>query len=1155
MYLKRLELCGFKSFADKTRLEFESGITAIIGPNGCGKSNTSDAIRWCLGEQSVRSMRSHQMMDVVFGGSQSRPTTGMAEVSLTFDNSQNILPIDYSEITVTRRLFRSGESEYFINKAQCRLKDIRDLFLDTGIGTEGYSIIEQGKVEFLLTARPEERRELFEEAAGVSKYKVRREETLRKLQKVEVDMNRVTDMISLLKEQIGSLDSAARKAKQYQKCKDDLRRLEMASIVWQSGNIRKEIERIKDALHPKNAEFERHNTCLDQAEADFSGMRVEQVEKDETYVSLHNEYSRIKSDINVTDERIAQSVEREREFVDRKALLGLECETAGIELQKREQELAQVRSLWQELAAQLGRLEQEYQEKERILLSIRARIADLLNAQDTLKAERFRLEARKTELHNEKNRLNSYQAHCQARVVSLRKELARLNEQRIPRQEDLEAKENEINALRRRLQELTAGQENHRLLIEENESRRSTLQQQEASSKEKLVSLETVARTLREWEEQDPVRTTMRTVLSLNIPGIRGPLSSFLHIEQGSEDVAAAALNGMLDYMVCDTRDAALQAIRHLEENKCGRLTFLMLDLLPEPLPADAHPEASRPLTSLITSDADIGKAVRFLCGAVAVAGQTVYSPALIQGGGQIAFDRPVLVEERLRHLEQETEAIRHGLARTGDDLSALNATLAQLVAEKRDMDFERHKGEAQLEMLEKQHGVRREELQYMDKEIALNDNEIQQQLHEEQKGIDQMHQVETALTQLEADERAQRERQQQIDHDIAGQRDEENRMGPILTEAKVAWATQSNEVSGREREERHLKESIESFVKQREQGDAEIAAISVRLSDLKMAREKEGERLSQFHQELQQKETALELSTAERQSLTKRLAEINATLHSLRQQVETVKNEIHDLQIEQRSFELQFQNLAARLQDDYGESIAGMSGECAAQPVNEDEIARLKRRIEAMGAVNLAAPEEYAVLEQRYNFLLTQQQDLFKAREDLHHVIAKINQNTRENFKKTFEKVREYFKSIYHQLFEGGEADLVLTDESNLLESGVDIWAQPPGKKLQNIALLSGGEKALTAIALLFAFFMVKPSPFCILDEVDAPLDDANIGRYINMIKSFAQKAQFLVITHNKRTMEMADILYGVTMEELGVSKIISVRLSREKENLSVSA
>jgi chromosome segregation protein len=1156
MYLKRLELCGFKSFADKTRLEFEPGITAIIGPNGCGKSNTSDAIRWCLGEQSARSMRSHQMLDVVFGGSQSRQTTGMAEVALTFDNSQNVLPIDYTEVTVTRRLFRSGESEYFINKAQCRLKDIRDLFLDTGIGSEGYSIIEQGKVEFLLSARPEERREMFEEAAGVSKYKVRREETLRKLQKVEVDMNRVNDMLSLLKEQISTLDAAARKAKQYKKHKEDLRRIEIASIVQQSRKIDHEIERIKGDLAPRSEEFEHFNTTLDQTEAAIAQFRVEQVEKDEQYVRLHDEHSRTQSEINLCDERIQQAGQRELELSDRQSQLVEENATAGTEIERQETERVNLQNLWQELTQRVAQLEQEFKNKEALIYNVRVRVGEYCDAENGLKSRLFEMAGRKTELHNERNRLSSYQVHCQARIASLEKELARLREQFGPKNDEIQARENELIDLRQRLADVNVRYQDIGSRVTELENERGQLLQRQTALKEKQVSLESKSLTLKEWEASDPLRTTMRTVLAQGIAGIwSGPVSNFIASTPGSENIVAAAFGEKLNYMIADSAAAARQAIKYLEENNLGRLTFVILERLPELSTLPSAPAGAATIMSLVRFEPTFEKIVRYLCADTFMEGQSIFSGAVVEGGGNISFEKPVLVEDQLRRLEDELTLLRQELSRAGDEYIALDQNLASIVENRKTLEFEQHRLSAQIEFIGQQQQSKRDELQYLQKEISVNENDIVLQQQEEAKVVEQLKTIGDSLQSLEKDELTGNEQLQQIERDIAAQRDEENRLVPLLTEAKVAWATQSNELASREREEQKLKETIETLLRQREQGRQELAAIELKLAEQKVLQESESAKLQGLHQELQKNDVELELSLAERQNLTQRLEEKNGAVHQLRQQVENLKQEMHNLQMEQRSFELQSQNLSVRLQEDYAHTIAEVSEEFATTAVNEEEIARLKRRIEALGAVNLAAPEEYAALEERYNFLLTQQQDLFKAKEDLHQVITKINQNTRENFRKTYDQVRENFKSLYRQLFEGGEADLMLTDENNLLESGVDIWAQPPGKKLQNIALLSGGEKALTAIALLFAFFMVRPSPFCILDEVDAPLDDANIGRYINMIKHFSEKSQFLVITHNKRTMEMADILYGVTMEELGVSKIISVRLNREKENLPASA
>ena len=1155
MYLKRIELCGFKSFADRTKLDFEPGISAIVGPNGCGKSNVSDGIRWCLGEQSAKSMRSHQMLDVIFAGSHSRQTTGMAEVTLTFDNSKNILPIDYSEVSVTRRLFRSGESEFFLNKAQCRLKDIRDLFLDTGIGTEGYAIIEQGKVEFILSAKPEQKREMFEEAAGVSKYKVRREEALRKLDKVDIDLNRIADMLTLLKEQITSLDIAARKARQYQKYQENLKSMEIASIVTGALRAQEDIDRIKNELDPKSQEYELQNTTLDQLDAELSSLRVIQLEKDELYIKQQDELSQLKSDISLSDERVNQASLRERELKERQDILASDIETGEARVKALKEEMANAGALREKLSAEVSVLESQYLEKEKSIDAVRANIAEAARQISAMKTRLFDIAAEKINRHNDHNRLLSKQAHCQAQAQSLQKELARLSEQFTPLNEKLNYKNSEIAAVDKSVEELGAACAKADVDISELEQRRLGFDLKSVTLKENIASLHSKHETLVEWEHKDPSRHAIQEVMSLNLPGIKGPLSGLIRIDPGMEETVAAALGDKLNYIVSETVESAQKAITHLKETNAGRAVFVILERLEEfpkftPL---AKPQDARELVSLIQYDRAIEKAVRFLCGETLVTDGTFYSFCLIQGGGKVTLDKPVLIEEHLRALSDEVSTARKELEET---LLSMNGTAAELAAkheEKKDYNDRLQQKIAESSWMKKDVSALAEEIQFLEKEISLNKTDIENRSNEENSVKAEIDAIHNTLTALDSEEASIGSELITKEADLSGHQKTEMEHSPLLTEAKVAWATQANELAGRQREEQKLAADIAALESQNEQACGEQTSIEVKIHEQLEIQKTESDKLKHCQGMLTQKENDVQVAINERQAMLQELDSKNTELHNLRQVVETLKMDLHNLQIEQRSFELQKQGMEQRLMEGYSMALNDVKQEYAGVAFSEDEISRLKRKIEQLGMVNLTAPEEYTSLEERYNFLLTQQTDLLKAKDDLHQVISKINQNTRENFKKSFDQIRENFINIYQQLFEGGVADLVLTDENNLLETGVEIYAQPPGKKLQNIALLSGGEKALTAIALLFAFFMVKSSPFCILDEVDAPLDDANVGRFIGMIKDFSSRTQFLVITHNKRTMEMADILYGVTMEELGVSKIISVKL--KKENLIATA
>lgn len=1155
MYLKRLELCGFKSFADKTRMDFEPGISAVIGPNGCGKSNISDAIRWCLGEQSVKSMRSKQMLDVIFGGSQSRPTTGMAEVTLTFDNTNNVLPLDYSEVSITRRLFRSSEAEYFINRIQCRLKDIRDLFLDTGIGSEGYSIIEQGKVEFLLLASAEERRELFEEAAGVSKYKVRREETLRKLDKVEIDMNRVNDMLALLKDQISALDLAAKKARQYQKHKTDLKRLEITSLVHAIAHDQQEVDRIKTDIDPLILNYESNNTVLNQTEADLSELRVMQVQKDDEFLKIQNDFAQIKSDINLADERILQAQQREQELVERRLALTAETQADEQRIAQYEQELTHVREMAASLADEVSRLEQQYHSREEDIARIRASIAETDSRQAAAKEHLFTCATDRTSLNNEQNRLTSLQLHAQAQIASLQKDLERHSENEGPVNADIAARQAaiaEAAAAHRNGEEMLARAREEIVAIE-TQVRRAL--DDRRALQEKIIALESRANMIREWEQKDPLRTIMRAVQSAGIPGIRGPVSGLIEIDPGMEEVVSAALGETLHYMVADTAESARAAIKLLKETGGGRLTFLILEHLPESLHGQpiALTHTSRALVSLVRSAPHFQRMVKYLCQDIVVDGTDIYGKVILQGGSTISFDQPVMIEGQLQRITEEADAIRRDIEQAGTVITEQEAALGSRREQYRAAEMEFHRTEIQNDWLQKQLAARLEEQDLIRTGLTLTKNDIATREAELQQVAVQMATVGEQLAGLAGREQGSTEELSRLDAELQTWRAQEEQAAALLTEAKVTWATQANELAGRQREEQKLATMTEETRARVEQGRLELDGIESRIVEMTNVRASESERLNTLRGTLEGRERDVQDRLNERQSLLSTLEQKNAVIVEMRRQVEMLQQDIHTRQMDLRSFELKLQSSQQRLMEEYAGTFEELKAEYLPLPVDEEEVARLKRKIDAMGAVNLAAPEEYTTLEERYNFLLTQQQDLIKAKEDMLEVIAKINHTTRDHFKLTFGQVRENFRTLYHQLFEGGEADLILTDESNLLETGVEILAQPPGKKLQNITLLSGGEKALTAIALLFAFFMVRPSPFCILDEVDAPLDDANIGRYINMIKAFAERTQFLVVTHNKRTMEMANVLYGVTMEELGVSKIISVKLNKVNELAAV--
>jgi chromosome segregation protein len=1150
MYLKKVEICGFKSFADRTILNFESGISGIVGPNGCGKSNISDSIRWCLGEQRVKSMRSSNMQEVVFGGTQTRSTTGMAEVSLTFDNSKNMLPIDYSEVTVTRRLFRSGESEYFINKTQCRLKDIRDMFLDTGIGFDGYSIIEQGKVDFLTTAKPEDRRELFEEAAGVSKYKIRREETLRRLEKIGVDMSRLSDAIAIHKQQITALDIAAKKAKQYKKYQEDLAKYEITSLVQHISYGNGEITRIKMDMDPKIKEFESTNTFMAQLDVEMQNMRLTLDEKNEQYVNINRDLSEIKMQIGVADQIIQHAMQREAEIKSEKEKLEQELVINKDNIGQMEEQLKNFNIDDGSLAYEAENLEKEYKEKEQQYSSIKSKLLGFESRENEIRSKLSELESEKEQQLNLKAELSETKIHLDADTASLQRIITRLENDIEPTNQEIALIETELAAANESLLSFEAKKEEINKTIFENEKKLKVFENLLLQYKESLASNDSRIATLKEFDQQDPVRSSIRAVLSLRNVA-RGPISNLVDADDDKDELIASALGEKLNYLVCDTTEKAEQAIKFLEENDLSRLSFIVAEKISDSWQSSGIrlPMGYAELIKYLKYNSTDEKIIRFICANTLVSGNKVYGNVVVQGGGKISFEKPVLIEEQIKRLQEISEELKQDISSTQTEIDQINDFQINSRLEKERVGFDAIKVKTQIDGRYSQIEEKRNDIKSITEEINKHKEEIIAKDAEIVSFNERISIFETKLAGYENEESKLYEELKIIENDIFSVRKEEELIAPLMMDARSNWDKKSTEVENKHKGRQYLVDNIANVKRQIQHAESRVVENNEKLSDLLTSQETETLKIQQLYEDQAQKEAEIQVSLTNKQTLQDTLDAKTNEWHDLRDKVDGLNSEVNVMQIDLKNFEYQKNDLEKRLVETYGKSYEEIKNDFDSVEVNNEEIVRIKRKMESLGSVNLAAQEEYDALEQRYNFLLTQRQDLLKAKDDLHEVIKKINQSTVENFKKIFDIVRGNFKDLYRKLFDGGEADLMLTDENNLLESGVDIYAQPPGKKLQNISLCSGGEKALTAVALLFAFFMVKPSPFCILDEVDAPLDDANVGRYDAMIKEFSTKTQFLVVTHNKRTMEIADILYGVTMEERGVSKIISIKMSKQDE------
>ena len=1147
MYLKKLELCGFKSFADKTTLTFEKGVSAIIGPNGCGKSNISDSIRWCLGEKRTKSMRTKAMQDVIFGGTKTRAATGMAEVTLTFDNSQNMIPIDFSEVAITRKLFRSGESEYFINKTQCRLKDIVDLFLDTGIGTGGYSIIEQNKVEELVMANPETRREFFEEAAGVAKYKVRREDTLHRLKNIEIDLSRLDDSLKIFEGQIKQLDQQARKAKQCKKYKEDLAKYEIAEVVNNLARGYVELEKLKAQIEPKVREYETVNVTLHQLEAEQQDLRLAQTENNEKYVSLNSEFSDLKTESALADQQIANLRQKDADLIQEQDRLRIEIEDAQSKILKYEQDLQTVNTADDGIEAEVENLKTESEQKFEKYNLIKQQVTELEQKEDDARTKLDELDQNKNALINSKTSIIQEQAEANATVSSIDRNIERLNNDIAPANEEIASFEQKLQEAKNSLKELEDKVEASKQIVLNIDTEIDNLKDKEIEYNKKIAGLEAKISTMKEMDAENPLKIAINAVKSLGY--IKYTVGEIISPDLDRIEIVANALGDKIDYLICDNMQQAEDAIKYLLDNNLCRLTFLISEQISNDIKIQKSSDAAIELFKMLNCLPEYEKIGKFISNGIFVNNDKIYSSAVVSGGARNVSDKPVLVEEQIKKIQQEIE-------KTKQELDGLNKEIDKKEDTKLNISFDNQSNsnlkiriDAQIENL--QETIKQRKADIADTTIEIEN--LQKEKIEKQQLLDSVNEkvsgIEQQLADIETESATLDETLNTVEQEIDALRNQEEQANQEYIDVSNNYERRKSDLEHRATGQKYITDNIDNLKSQIEQKTNRTAEIETELQNIQSTQEAETSNIQKYSEAMTQKETELQIVIGDRDRIQGEIDAKENLIAETRTKVAQLNDEVNSLQSDQKGYTTQKDILENQIKETYGKTYEEIKDEYIGVEVDKEEIARLKKKIESFGAINWSAEEEYESLSQRYEFIQNQRKDLLKAKQDLEETIKKINETTIVNFKKTFDAVRENFRMLYKKVFGGGDADLILTDENNLLESGVDIKAQPPGKNVKNIMQCSGGEKAFTAVALLFSFFMVKPSPFCILDEVDAPFDDANVGRYNNIIRDFAQKTQFMVVTHNKRTMEMADTLYGVTMEQQGVSKIISVRMNKDSE------
>lgn len=1083
MYLKKLEIFGFKSFAEKTVLNFEPGITAVVGPNGCGKSNIFDSIRWVLGEQSVKELRGTAMEDVIFNGTDRKSGLGFAEVNLTFSNESRMLPTEYDEVTVTRRLFRSGESEYLLNKTIVRLKDILELFMGTGIGAEAYSLVQQGRVDLIVSAHPEDRRIIIDEAAGITKYKSKKKEALSKLQDTDNNLLRINDIILEVKRQIASLERQANKARKYKEEFEKLKTFEVklarcqledfSSQMTQVQNLQKELITQETKLNGEVANFNgiinQENNITDQLQNKIS--------------EVYNEEIRMENQTEIANKQIGFNDERTQGLYDDDSRLR----------QQKEQLLARCRlqqEKIQSLNEALSALRETMQNNTRLLTTKRESLIAVASAiketKDSIKKEEEKildLTARQVSLKNDLTEImKEFQGSlARKRRLDMENEKVTLEKDEIDNR--LKSITENIEGCTGKIGDLRAQHDSKHQAIEQLKNRRLEVEKKIDDLEKKRLFLKSQKEFIAELKVQ---------YQDLSDPAIEGTLLTSMPLEKNKGIIGKVKGTASIDA----ERLASLKAhfpklqAENLYEIVC-ETKFIELD--PQKI-ADKIEELSREieiqskereniLLELKTQE-DIATSIR----------QTIHDLEKVLSSYEA--QRNNILEESNKLLS-ELDIVTFELRESRNTMAALKNKEDELGK--------------QLELVE-------QEIHFCHGHIKEKQDLINSKSEEREETTVTIAQLETEIGLNTETEKTQSENLKMFEEAV------------VNAQAEVKIVEQDI-VNTQARKQDIEKESLE---------------LRAKIEDLSQKKESLKDTIADY--EKQKDEVIL------------RLLRIEENMATLQKQIEDVKTQLHTLQMKSQEVSFSEKSIKDRLVQTYKinideipqESLRESSEAPIEQPMSVDqltaEIEQLRKRCEAFGSVNLVAIEEFDELKQRFEFLAKQQSDLLTAKESLHDTITKINKTTRQLFLDTFTKVSEEFRIYFRMLFGGGEAQLLLVDPENVLESGIEIIARPPGKKLQSISLLSGGEKSLAAIALIFGVFKVRPSPFCILDEIDAALDESNVGRFGYLLKDFSKISQFIVITHNKKTITNANVLYGITMQETGISKIVSVKLGEEQ-------
>ena len=1187
MKLKKLELYGFKSFAQRTEIVFDEGITGIVGPNGSGKSNIGDAVRWVLGEQSAKTLRGASMSDVIFNGTQKRKPLSYCEVSLVFDNDDHALAMEAAEVMVTRRVYRNGESEYYLNRTACRLKDVVDLFRDTGIGKEGYSIIGQGRIDEILSRKSEDRRQVFEEAAGIVKFKARKEEADKKLQRTLENLERVDDILDELTKRLKPLEEQSRNARVYLELSTELKDLDLNLFLIRSDRARARLSELESELltvqtiladtesnlTDKTTRRDETQNRIDQLEEAITKARTELMECAEHVHESQKKLSALQSRRETRSENRQRIVREQEEAQERLAEIEKDHVRIQADVEKQHSLIADAEQILRATQEAAEKAQTKEKEADAALEAQKAAVIDQMN--------------RLSDVRNDKTRLNTMQAQMETRLTEIEESSGALQEQEAALREALTAVEKQMETENQHQQQCQEKLAQARQASDEADAAyanlRADVEKQSADMQAAASRHNVLTEMTRDMEGYNmAVRRAMTYAKQRGLTGVKGVLAQLMTVPQAYETAIDMALGAAQQNIVTDTEETAKELINYLRQNRLGRATFLPMSairgktLYGNERNALKLPGCLGVASELVQCAPEYRGIVENLLGRTVIADNLDHGIPIMRAGNH-AF----------RLVTLEGDVMHSGGSMTGGSAQSKVSNLLSRERELKELTAKLQTGRAELdkcrqELTQRQQTAQEKRQKVSDAVNALHQQEIavaREQARRESVSADlnthlqRMQETEQARVQLHQSLEDIRQQLETIEHQRTGAQGDQSAMEQKTIEMQNALVKARAEASAEndrlmvrtlqlsdlrhglsdlERDEAHAQQDQAQILREQERREQLLHEMDEldAIDENDMKRE-EAESARRQKEQLRQ-ESAAQAIEQRRSQAQSDLRDILSDMENLHEAYNRDSEKLHKTELAKARIEGDQKNLQNRIWDTYKLTYAGAE-EFRRTPFDEKEsdcrAAELQGQIRALGTVNVGAVEEYAETKARVDDLTAQQQDLKRAEMDLRELIERLLIQMRSTFVENFSKMQGYFAETFTRLFGGGHAELKLMDPDDPLNCGIEVNAQPPGKKLQLLSLLSGGERALTAIAILFAMLKLKPTPFCILDEIEAALDDANIGYYADYLKEYSKGTQFIVVTHRKGTMERCNSLFGVAMEEQGVSRMVSVSLQDYQE------